>query len=372
MNAFDRRIGGFFRDAVRTNWRDPAAVARFTRMAVRQRQAADRRRRWEQSGVHVPPLLIVSVTRRCDLSCTGCYVQAQDRPAEAELSVAELTTILEDARDLGVSMVALTGGEPLMRPEVIDVAASLPEIAFPIVTNGRLLDEAVLDRLERARNVVPVIRMEGLSEETDGRRGRGVYDTVTEAMERMHRRGLFFGASIMVTRPNFAFTTSRSFVRGLVERGCRLFFYVDYVPIEPGTDHLAPSESQRSSEPLTMALLRSEFRRLFVASSVSEAALGGCLAAGKGFVHVSAEGDLEPCPFSPFSDTNLREVPLRSALQSRLLRHIRESEEHLDEGDGGRALWTKREWLETLQTGRATTGVTRCGPAGGPPERRAA
>ena len=164
----------------------------------------------------------------------------------------------------------------------------------------------------------------------------------------MQERRIFFGASLMVTRRNFGLVTSRSFVSGLVDRGTRMFFYVDYVPIKAGTEHLIPSERQRGLEPVTMMLLRSEFHALFVASSASEAAFGGCMAAGRGFVHVSAEGDLEPCPFSPFADTNLREAPLRVALQSRLLRNIRESGEHLSESKGGCALWARREWVQSL------------------------
>lgn len=245
-------------------------------------------------------------------------------------------------------MVALAGGEPLTRPEILDAAGDFPEIMFLLITNGSLIDGPVLGKLERLGNVIPVVSLEGFEGETDGRRGGGVYRRALLAMERMKERGLFFGTSVMITRPNFAVTTSREFVRGLVDRGCRLFFYVDYVPIQPGTERLVPSESQRNAEPLTMALLRREFPGLFLASSASEQAFGGCMAAGKGFIHVSAEGDLEPCPFSPFSDTNLLRVPLREALLSPFLREIRESDEHLSESGGGCALWTKREWLESL------------------------
>ena len=259
--------------------------------------------------------MILSVTRRCNLRCAGCFVEAQGRPAGDELSMAEIRMVLYDARDLGVSMVALAGGEPLTRPEILDVAAEFPELIFPLVTNGSLLDDAMLAKLQTLRNVIPVISLEGLEFETDGRRGNGVYQRALDAMVRMQERRMFFGTSLMVTRRNFGLVTGRRFVRDLVDRGAKLFFYVDYVPIKEGTEHLIPSSTQRGLEPFTMMQLRSEFRALFVASAATEAAFGGCMAAGEGFVHVSAEGDLEPCPFSPFSDTNLRQVPLRVALQ---------------------------------------------------------
>jgi MoaA/NifB/PqqE/SkfB family radical SAM enzyme len=348
MKSFERSIRGFCRDAARVSHRDPGLVLRFGRIALRQWDAAARRRRSAKVGVQVPPLMILSVTRRCNLRCAGCFVHAQDRPAGDELSVAQLRRVLYEARDLGVSVVALAGGEPLTRPEILDVAADLPEMLFPLVTNGSLLDDEILAKLEKLPNVVPVISLEGLEHETDGRRGGGVYQRALDAMARMQERHLFFGTSIMVTRQNFGLVTSRRLVRDLVKRGVRLFFYVDYVPIKAGTEHLIPSETQRGLEPFTMLLLRNEFPALFVASGASEAAFGGCMAAGQGFVHVSAEGDLEPCPFSPFSDTNLGEVPLKVALQSRLLRNIRESGERLSEAHGGCALWAKRDWVQSM------------------------
>ena len=65
-----------------------------------------------------------------------------------------------------------------------------------------------------------------------------------------------------------------------------------------------------------MQAFRNKYRALFVNVPGDEKDFGGCLSAGRGFVHVSAEGDLEPCPFAPYSDVNLRDKPLKEALQS--------------------------------------------------------
>jgi len=361
MKSFDNSIKDFYRDLARISMREPRLALHFARTALDQREAAARRREAAEAGVQVPPFMIMSITRRCNLRCAGCFVHEQDRPAGNELTMAEIRAILSDARDLGVSIVALAGGEPLTRPEIVDVAADFPEMLFPLITNGSLLDDALLDRLQSLRNVIPVISLEGLEFETDARRGDGVYQRALNTMARLQERRIFFGTSLMVTRRNFGLVTSRRFVRDLVGRGAKLFFYVDYVPIKAGTEHLIPSQAQRDAEPLTMLVLRSEFRATFVASSASEAEYGGCMAAGRGFVHVSSEGDLEPCPFSPFSDTNLRQAPLRVALQSRLLRSIRESGEHLSESDGGCALWAKRDWVQSLMAA----------PEGAPEDRAA-
>jgi MoaA/NifB/PqqE/SkfB family radical SAM enzyme len=101
---------------------------------------------------------------------------------------------------------------------------------------------------------------------------------------------------------------------------------------------------------LTLDLFRAEFPGIFVAASASESVFGGCLAAGQGFIHVSPEGALEPCPFAPFSDANGRDTSLREALASDLMRKIRQSDEHLSESEGGCALWNKQDWVESLRS----------------------
>lgn len=326
----------------------------FARMAMRQRKAAARRLGWHKRGVQVPPLLIVSVTRGCNLRCAGCFVHAQGllRPAggegPGEIAADEFRALFAEAAELGVSMVVLAGGEPLVRPELLDVAGEFPQLTFIVVTNGSLFDASTLDTFTRHRHIIPMLSLDGAQSTTDERRGCGAFVRVTAAMEALRSRRLFFGASIMVTRTNFAQVTSRVFVRDLVSRGCRLFFYADYVPVEAGTERLVPSQAQRSVEKLTMLLMRREFPALFVASSAGEQAHGGCLAAGRGFVHLNPEGGIEPCPFSPYSDVDVRGGGLKRALESPFLRTIRESGRHLGESEGGCALWNQRAWLEGL------------------------
>ena len=97
-----------------------------------------------------------------------------------------------------------------------------------------------------------------------------------------------------------------------------------------------------------MKSFRAQFPAIFVALPSDEEEFGGCLSAGRGFIHVSAEGDLEPCPFAPYSDTNLKDTPLKEALQSEFLRAIRQNHDKLNETEGGCALWVKREWVQSL------------------------
>ena len=67
---------------------------------------------------------------------------------------------------------------------------------------------------------------------------------------------------------------------------------------------------------------RDKWPALFIEVPGDEDEIGGCLGAGKGFIHISAEGDVEPCPFAPYSDMNLRTVSLKDALNSEFLKKM--------------------------------------------------
>ncbi|MCK4356594.1 radical SAM protein [Candidatus Bipolaricaulota bacterium] len=348
ISLFDESIRNLFRDALRISVRNPRMAAFLCGTLFRQRRAARTRQAWEKKGLHVPAFMIASITHRCNLQCSGCYARAHHRPAEAELSPEQLRGVLEEASELGVSVILLAGGEPLTRPGILDITRSLPHVIFPLFTNGLLLDPATIDKLKPQRNVVPVISIEGLEKETDARRGQGVHARLHSTISRLSRANIFFGASITTTRDNFDLVTGERFVRDLLSAGCRLFFFIDYVPVEEGTEAMILTDSQREREAEVILSLRERFSALFVAFPGGEEEFGGCLAAGRGFVHVSPEGRLEPCPFSPFSDVSLKEMSLKEALQSKLLRIIRENSDQLDESKGGCALWEKRDWVASL------------------------
>ena len=88
---------------------------------------------------------------------------------------------------------------------------------------------------------------------------------------------------------------------------------------------------------------------MFIAVPWDEEETGGCLAAGRGFVHISAAGDLEPCPFAPYSDANLQDSPAwsrRCAPAS--WPRCAGNHDRFEETEGGCALWKKRAEVEAL------------------------
>ena len=290
------------------------------------------RKQHEAEGLLVPPVMIISITSRCNLACAGCYMHGRGEKPAAEMSPEVLASVVGQAAELGVSIIVIAGGEPLVRQEeIFALAKAHPRILFPVFTNGLLIDEAMAAEIAACRNIVPVISFEGFREDTDTRRGSGVYDRLLAACARLKDRNVFFGCSVTTTRENFDRVTGEAFVRQMTGAGARVFTFVEYVPMAPGTENLVLTHEQKKTLQAVLADFNRKFPALFIGFPGDEDTYGGCLAAGRGFVHVSPSGDLEPCPAAPFSDANLATVPLKEALRSRLLGRLREKPEFLTE-----------------------------------------
>jgi MoaA/NifB/PqqE/SkfB family radical SAM enzyme len=348
----DKNISAAFIDAVKIALRKPAWFTTAVSLYFRQRAAAKKRRAWRLQGTHIPPFIIMSVTKSCNLRCKGCYSHSLHASNSPSLTDQRITELLAEARHLGISLVLLAGGEPLINKKLLNITGGFPEITFPLFTNGTLIDDSVIAALKRQRNVIPVLSIEGTRAETDSRRGGGVFDRVDAAMSLLRKHGLFFGCSITVTSENFPMVYDPAWLGQLYRNGCRLFFHVEYVPVDKGTEALVVTDAQRTSAIGAIAGIKKTVPALYVAFPGDEELFGGCLAAGRGFIHINASGDLEPCPFAPYSDRNVTDTSLKSALRSPLLEKIRANHANLQETSGGCALWAEREWVASLTSPR--------------------
>lgn len=264
------------------------------------------------------------------------------------MSSEKLLALFHKAKELGIWFFVIGGGEPFVRHDILDITGQFPEIIFLIFTNGQLIDNSFLQRLKKRKNVIPVIGLEGREEETDDRRGKGVFHHLQEIIRKLKSNDIFFSVSITLTRNNFAVVTEEQFIEKMAGLGCKLFFFVEYSPVQEGTEHWELLDKQRDRVMTLMNSFRSKYKSLFIAVPGDEEEIGGCLSAGRGFIHISATGDIEPCPFAPYSDTNLRDSSLKQALQSDFLKTIRQNHNQLHEAEGGCALWVKREWVKSL------------------------
>jgi len=248
-----------------------------------------------------------------------------------------MDTLLSQAVDAGCSALLLAGGEPLLCPDWLDVAAVHSELLTLVFTNGTLLNDAMTEHFAASRSLLPVISIEGGEHATDNRRGKGVGKQVHTVLKRLHSKNIPFGLSITVSRENIDAVTEKDFLAPFVALGCRLAIFVEYVPVDEASKSLALSPKEKKR--LYRSCKRRRAGALRLAFPGNEKLLGGCLAAGRGFVHISASGDVEPCPFAGHSDSNITSMPLIEALKSPLLSSIRKKHHLLQEGAvGGCAL----------------------------------
>ena len=345
-------------DSVRATLRNPRGSAFMLGFAKASAEASKRRRIAEAAGEHIPPFLIASITSKCNLHCAGCYSRCNHATTDAE-PVAQLTdeewgAVFTEAEDLGISFILLAGGEPMLRRGVIEAAGQRKNILFPIFTNGTFMDERYFALLDKCRNLVPVMSIEGGRELTDSRRGAGVYDRLVKNMDEMSRRGLIFGASVTVTTENVREVTSDAFLDELSSRGCKAVIFVEYVPVTDESRELASGDSER--EFLTSEISRLRQMRpdmVYISFPGDEKSSGGCVAAGRGFFHINSHGGAEPCPFSPYSDINIRNSSLRDALHSPLFLALQSEGVLLDDHEGGCILYEKRELVESILRGES-------------------
>lgn len=347
--SFDTTIAETIAQAVRIIGQDPALLIPGSLILHHQKKAAALRKQHEQQGLIVPPVMIVSITARCNLACAGCYMHGRGKEPAREMDPDTLVSVADQAAELGVSIIVIAGGEPLVRQEeILTLAKAHPRVLFPVFTNGLLIDDTAAAAIAACRNVVPVISFEGFREDTDRRRGSGVFDRLLAVAGRLKARDVFFGCSVTTTRENFLRVTDKAFVQEMLRAGVRVFAFVEYVPMQHGTEDLVLTHEQKKILQVVLAEFNRNYPALFIGFPGDEDAYGGCLAAGRGFVHVSPSGNLEPCPAAPYSDTNLTKAPLAEALRSRLLGRLRETPELLAETEGGCALRANRAWVEEI------------------------
>ncbi len=341
------------KEAAKATFSNPRESVFMGRFALAAAKATKKRKESEKDGLHVPPFLIASITSSCNLHCAGCYSRANhatvDRQPVEQLTGEEWLRIFKEAEDLGISFILLAGGEPMLRRDIIESAGKIPNIVFPIFTNGTFVDERYFALLDKCRNLIPVVSIEGDREETDSRRGDGIYDRSIANMEEFNARGLVYGVSVTVTKENMHNVVSDGFIESLASRGCKAVFYIEFVPVTEEAKSLAPDDDDRQFMKDSIGRLRGgRDDIMFISFPGDEKSSGGCLAAGRGFFHINSHGGAEPCPFSAYSDINVKDTSLKEALGSGLFSALRDGHVLEEDHAGGCVLFEKKDQVEAI------------------------
>ena len=267
------------------------------------------RKNREKYDCNVPWLILMDPTSACNLHCTGCW--AAEYGNRLNLTFDEMDKVVQQGKELGTYLYMFTGGEPLVRKaDLIKLCEKHNDCAFLSFTNGTLVDEAFCQELKRVGNLYLAISLEGFSEVNDLRRGNGVFGKVMNAMDLLKKNGLVFGTSICYTSKNYDTVTSDEFVDLMVEKGCRYALYFHYMPVgNDATPDLLPTPEQRIVVKDRVREIRNMTtgKGIFTMDFQNDGEfVGGCIAGGRNYFHINANGDAEPCVFIHYSGANIR------------------------------------------------------------------
>jgi len=349
----NKSIERLLSSVVKETFSNPRETAFLLSQIHTQRQQAKLREIQEKDGKHVPAFLISSITQRCNLHCAGCYSRGRgmciDFPVPEQLSAEIWNRVFTEAETLGISFCILAGGEPLLRKDVLLVAADHKKIIFPVFTNGTIFQEELFTLFDTARNLPPILSLEGNETETNLRRGEGTYQKLMNFMHELNRRKIIFGVSITITSDNYQTILSDEYLVNLEEYGAKVVFLIAYSATAKETKYLELSTNQIKSMQDMVSSARKKHPNLwFLSFPGDEEFMGGCLAAGRGFFHISPTGSAEPCPFSPYSDRNIKDVSLEEAISSPLFRRLNLSKLVGGDHDGGCALLEHEDEVKNL------------------------
>jgi len=272
----------------------------------------------EKYNCNIPWAILLDPTSACNLHCIGCW--AAEYGNKLNLSYEELDSIITQGKEMGVYVFLFTGGEPLVRKDdIIRLCEKHNDCVFSSFTNGTLIDEKFADEMLRVKNFMPAISLEGMEEATDSRRGKGTFAKVIRAMDLLRERKLLYGVSSCYTSTNYDSITSEEYYDMLIDKGAYFIWYFHYLPVgNDAAPELLPTPEQRE---LVYRRIR-EYRRtkpLFAIDFQNDGEfVGGCIAGGRRYFHINANGDMDPCAFIHYSDSNIREKTLLEGLRSPL------------------------------------------------------
>ena len=265
---------------------------------------------------NIPWAILIDPTSACNLHCTGCW--AAEYGNKLNLTFEEMDSIISQGKELGVYMYIYTGGEPLVRRgDLIRLCEKHDDCVFLCFTNATLINEAFADEMLRVGNFIPAISLEGDEEATDSRRGAGTYQKVIQAMKLLRERKLPYGISSCYTSRNWESITSEEYYDSLIEMGAYFIWYFHYMPVGNNAAlELLPTPEQRTTVYHRVRTLRAE-KPLFAMDFQNDAQyVGGCIVGGWRYLHINANGDVDPCVFVHYSNANIRKCSLLEALQS--------------------------------------------------------
>ncbi len=317
-----------------------------------------RKQMMREEGLLVPMGIGLSPTMRCNLSCVGCY--ARFHPRDGEMSIELIERVVSSAIDAGVFLFVITGGEPFLRSEMMNIYKKNRSALFMTVTNGTLIDNDTVSDMVKSGNILPIVSIEGTSEQTDKRRGDGVYQKVMRCMSSLKDAGVLFGFSAVLTRSTISTLVSTDFIHEMINAGCTVGVYNDFIPLDSEDMRSVPDDNQRRMFKDNLNRLREKEPIVLLHLPDDEYDVAGrCMAVGDGGMHINAQGYVEPCPFAHFALENVKNHSFKEILRSPFLEAIRKHPTVLQHGKIGCSLVNNHNILKEIakSTGAESTYI---------------
>ena len=288
------------------------------------------REQLRNQGLASPQAYLISPTMRCNLRCFGCYASSYSKKGDLESEVID--QVLTEGKNLGMFWVTILGGEPFVRQDMWEIYKRHNDVFFQVYTNGTLIDKEAARKLAEVGNVLVIFSVEGFEEETDARRGKGVFQKIMQGMDNLREVGVPFGFSVMVTRQNVGAIISDEFNDMLMEKGCLIGWHFLYIPVGLNPDmSLMPTAEQRELMRQRGAQRIRNEKPMFVVDFWNDAPyVGGCIAGGRNYFHINARGDVEPCIFVHLAVDNIKQKSLKEVINSPYFKAIRSRQPYSD------------------------------------------
>jgi MoaA/NifB/PqqE/SkfB family radical SAM enzyme len=299
-----------------------------------------RKKAYQEKREAFPGFLTISPTKACNLCCKGCYAASSSKD-QAKLDYEVFHRIIDEKTRFWRShFTVISGGEPFLYQDkgkgILDIARDHSDNYFLVYTNGTLIDRTTAAEMAEVGNITPAISVEGLEEETDFRRGKGVHRRILRAFENLRVFGVPFGISVTATKHNAELVVSDQFIDFYFSKQGAVYAWIfQYMPIGRKYDvNLMITPEQR----LYMLQREGHFirdRGVFIADFWNSGPVSnGCIAAGRdgGYFYIDWNGDVMPCVFFPYTMDNIVEIyrrgeDLNAVLNSPLFEAIRRWQE---------------------------------------------
>ena len=315
--------------------------------------------------VHAPFLVVWNFTYKCNLKCKHCYLDAGGS-SNMELSTEEAMKIVNQLADFGVTSLAFSGGEPLMRKDFYEVARHAVDAGLyvSLATNGTLLNEENAKKLKEIGLHYVEVSVDGIDPKThDFFRGKnGAFNQTIQGLKNCLKQDICTCIAITGTKNNL--TEIPAVLEMAENMGINRFTLFNFIPVGRGKDIADGDPSPQEREQLLCYLNKqlSEHRKIAILSTTPQLArvalqaqsptqedlimplahmeatkiskrataladfIGGC-GAGRLYCAISPEGKVQPCVFMPLVVGNLKTETLEDIwLNSPVLKDLRDRE----------------------------------------------